>query len=89
MESIDNCGNCRFWRPAWKLKHRTLGESALKQRFEDKTGEDGAIRASERGQCRRHAPRASALTTIWMETKAADWCGEYEAEKQTKAAEKK
>lgn len=81
METIENCGNCRFWRPAWKLKHRSLGESALKQRFEKKADEDGAVRASERGQCRRYAPRASALTTIWMETKASDWCGEYEVEK--------
>ncbi|HJP53999.1 MAG: hypothetical protein QF511_08750 [Rhodospirillales bacterium] len=34
-------------------------------------------KVSEKGLCRRYAPQASALTTVWMETKSSDWCGDY------------
>jgi hypothetical protein len=39
----------------------------------------GALRKdSDKGLCRRYAPQASALTTVWMETRSADWCGDFE-----------
>ncbi|NQV83718.1 MAG: hypothetical protein HQ494_07850 [Rhodospirillales bacterium] len=38
----------------------------------------GALRKdSAKGLCRRYAPQASALTTVWMETKSSDWCGDH------------
>ncbi len=80
MRKVENCGNCRFWRPAWKLRHKSVTESAAFLGLGDKRGLDGRIRTSERGSCSRYAPHASALTTVWMETKAADWCGDYEPE---------
>ena len=38
----------------------------------------GLRKESLKGLCRRYAPHASALTTVWMETKSADWCGDYD-----------
>jgi len=39
---------------------------------------DEDVKASPKGLCRRYAPQASALTTVWMETNNADWCGDHE-----------
>ena len=83
MAETETCESCRFWNPAWKFKKRLGGAPA--------SGEDitplevpgsssaglAAKRTADRGQCRRYAPRASALTTVWMETRAWDWCGDY------------
>ena len=86
MRETDNCGTCRYWRPAWKLKHKSSVESAAMSGIHDKRGPDGGIRTAERGLCCRHAPRPSALTTVWMETKAGDWCGDHEPDVDTRGA---
>ena len=39
----------------------------------------GLRKDSNKGLCRRYAPQASALTTVWMETKSSDWCGDFQA----------
>lgn len=38
----------------------------------------GMRKQSDKGLCRRYAPQASALTTVWMETSNADWCGDHQ-----------
>ena len=73
------CRNCRHWHPAWRFKRKSLASRDVKTPMENLSapGTDPAKRQSERGQCRRYAPRASALTTVWMETNGTDWCGEF------------
>lgn len=79
------CRNCRFWRPPWKLRHKSSRLSSAFSGIHDKRGPDGQIRAQEKGLCCRYAPQASALTSVWMETKAIDWCGDYERETEDSA----
>ncbi len=74
MKENQSCGNCRFWHAAWKFKRKTQPDGV-------RTPLDvpAAIKKNaERGLCRRYAPHASALTTVWMETKVIDWCGDYD-----------
>ena len=61
----ETCRTCRYWRPASRIKQQMPT--------------DEERRIATRGQCRRRAPRPSALTSTWMETRADDWCGEYGA----------
>ena len=74
----DYCRNCRFWRPPWKLRYKSTKLGAALSGTQDRRGPDGHIRPQERGLCCRYAPTASALTTVWMETKAIDWCGDHQ-----------
>lgn len=70
MHDGEICETCRFWNPAWRFKRQA--EASLS----DATG--SVAKRTDRGQCRRYAPRASALTTAWMETRSWDWCGDYQ-----------
>ncbi len=80
MTNIDkpHCRNCRFWRPPWKRLQSPLKAVSAGAVTPDKLGPDGFVRPQEKGLCCRYAPTASALTTVWMETNAIDWCGDYE-----------
>lgn len=79
MTDSEQCGNCRFWHPSWKFKKKSMFDTR-KTAVEMPQAQvvDPVKRSSERGLCRRHAPQASALTTVWMETRTTDWCGEYD-----------
>lgn len=79
---VESCQNCRYWHPSWKFK---------KQQRYSTAGDIGAANPrvmsafrsnSQKGECRRHAPFASALTTVWMETRSSDWCGDYDRIKE-------
>ena len=76
---VDSCQNCRFWQPGWKFKKHqqyvsgASGLDAANPRMTSALRKDSA-----KGLCRRYAPQASALTTVWMETKSSDWCGDFE-----------
>lgn len=75
---VDSCQNCRFWDPSWKFKKQQKYESAAAGLDAANPRMTSALRKdSMKGLCRRYAPQASALTTVWMETKSADWCGDY------------
>ena len=78
MSNDECCQNCRFWCPQWKFKkHRSyLKESSVETSNPRKT--EGLRKDSNKGLCRRYAPQASALTTVWMETTNGDWCGDYD-----------
>ncbi len=79
MADQEACMNCRFWNPNWKFKREQRYQQegvALDQTNPRRT--EGLRAKSSKGLCRRYAPQASALTTVWMETKPDDWCGDYE-----------
>ena len=79
MAEEEGCVNCRFWHPNWKFKasqRYATGDNTIDASNPRDTG--SLRKRSTGGLCRRYAPQASALTTVWMETKAADWCGDYE-----------
>lgn len=80
MTTPNTCESCRFWNPAWRFKkHGGSGAPADAAPLDlSRPHASAARKKSDRGQCRRYAPRASALTTIWMETRPWDWCGEHE-----------
>ncbi|MDD9878123.1 MAG: hypothetical protein OXR84_11855 [Magnetovibrio sp.] len=80
MDDQDICQNCRFWDPLWKFKKEQrfhAGQSDLERTNPRMTR--GLRKDSNKGLCRRYAPQASALTTVWMETKSSDWCGDFQA----------
>ncbi len=80
MDESETCGNCRYWHPAWKFKRKSrLGNARTPIEIPDLRQARTVKRSAERGLCRRYAPQASALTTVWMETMVWDWCGDYEA----------
>ena len=76
---IESCQNCRYWHPSWKFKKQQQYDSAADNLDAANPRRTLGLRKdSLKGLCRRYAPQASALTTVWMETKSADWCGDYE-----------
>ena len=78
MSDQDSCGNCRFWHPSWRFKKH--GRTGAEQTPTDlaQRSEPLQRKQSDRGLCRRYAPVPSALTTVWMETRMWDWCGDHE-----------
>ncbi len=75
---VESCQNCRFWNPSWKFKKQQKYEPSAGGLDAANPRMTSALRKdSMKGRCRRYAPHASALTTVWMETKSADWCGDY------------
>ena len=83
MNDQEICQNCRFWDPLWKFKkeQRFHGESSQLDRSNPRITR-GLRKDSNKGLCRRYAPQASALTTVWMETKNSDWCGDYQRDEK-------
>lgn len=76
---VESCQNCRFWNPSWKFKKQQHYESNAAELNAAKPRVTGGFRKdSAKGLCRRYAPTTSALTTVWMETKNSDWCGDYD-----------
>lgn len=76
---VESCQNCRFWNPSWKFKKQQSYESSAAELDADKPRLTSGLRkGSVKGLCRRYAPKTSALTTVWMETKSSDWCGDYD-----------
>ncbi len=76
---VESCKNCRFWNPSWKFKKQQHYDSAAAGMDAANPRMTGALRKeSAKGLCRRYAPVASAFTTVWMETKGSDWCGDHE-----------
>ena len=76
---VDSCQNCRYWLPGWKFKQQQRYDSGAVELDAANPRATGRFRkTSPKGQCRRYAPRASPLTTVWMETNSTDWCGDYE-----------
>ena len=71
MEDTAICGNCRYWMSMWEVK-------GLKP---EKLADGSDDRRSKRGQCRRYAPRASALTLHWPWMKVHETCGEFSVRK--------
>ncbi len=72
--SIGNCISCIYWSPSIKSGIAEVIQSKLPGKAVLSTeGRDRAVR----GQCRRHAPTPSAITTVWMTTKPRDWCGDF------------
>jgi hypothetical protein len=81
MSEAETCESCRFWAAAWRFKkHLGPDPNTDVTPLELPQGQGGGLmrKKAERGQCRRYAPRASALTTVWMDTRAWDWCGDYQ-----------
>jgi len=80
QDVVDSCQNCRFWHPSWKFKRQQHYESSAGSGLDQANPRAmSAFRKdSDKGLCRRYAPQASALTTVWMETRSADWCGDHE-----------
>ncbi len=78
MSEYETCQTCRYWDPTWKFKknQRYAQDSSLEISNPRRT--EGLRKQSAKGLCRRYAPQASALTTVWMETSGADWCGDYQ-----------
>ena len=74
-----SCQSCRFWDPKWKFKKEqryhqdTTAVEASNPRLTE-----GLRRKSNKGLCRRYAPHTSALSSVWMETKSTDWCGDHQ-----------
>lgn len=76
--AAESCQTCRFWQPGWKFKKQQQYESGAAGLDAANPRMTNALRKdSAKGLCRRYAPQASALTTVWMETKSSDWCGDY------------
>lgn len=76
---VESCQNCKFWQPSWKFKKRQRYETASAELNAANPRATGSLRkSSAKGLCRRYAPLASALTTVWMETANSDWCGDFE-----------
>ena len=67
MEQTETCGYCKYWMSMWEVK-------GVK---EPRAADSNSERRSKRGQCRRYAPRASALTLHWPWMKAHETCGEF------------
>lgn len=80
MYDNEVCENCRFWSAAWRFRKQVGADPhADVTPLEVPQPVGGLVRKkADRGQCRRYAPRASALTTVWMDTRAWDWCGDYQ-----------
>ena len=79
MAEEEACVNYRFWQPNWKFKaSQRYASDGNPVDLANPRDTGGLRKRSTGGLCRRYAPQASALTTVWMETKAADWCGDYE-----------
>lgn len=80
MSDEQTCENCRFWNAAWRFKKQIGPDPHADTTPLDLPKAPAPLprKKADRGQCRRYAPRASALTTVWMETRAWDWCGEFE-----------
>jgi hypothetical protein len=80
MRENEICGTCRFWCPAWRFRKPLRGAEETPIDLPTQAPlVDSLKKHSQRGQCRRYAPRASALTTVWMETRYTDWCGDYDS----------
>ena len=82
MAQREACDNCRFWSPAWRFKKNVGPPASGAEVTPLEVPRSGGFlprKQADRGQCRRYAPRASALTTVWMETRSTDWCGDYQA----------
>ena len=84
MNQSLSCLSCRFWDPKWKFK--------AEQRFNQDTTAveasnprlmEGLRKQSNKGLCRRYAPQTSPLTSVWMETKSSDWCGDHQPVEST------
>ncbi len=79
MHDQEICQTCRFWEPLWKFKkeQRYESEASAVDRSNPRLTR-GFRKDSNKGLCRRYAPQASALTSVWMETKNSDWCGDHQ-----------
>lgn len=83
MVDREACGNCRFWQPTWKFKkEQSYGHDKARLDLTNPRETGGLRKHSNKGLCRRYAPQASALTTVWMETGNSDWCGDHEPIRQ-------
>lgn len=81
-EEAETCQNCRFWQPNWKFKKQSSLESKAASLDVAIPRNTSSLRSSTaKGLCRRYAPQTSSLTTVWMETKSEDWCGDYDFSK--------
>jgi len=79
MDEQGYCQTCRFWDPLWKFKREQRFQKADPQLdISNPRSTSGLRKDSNKGLCRRYAPQASALTSVWMETKNSDWCGDYQ-----------
>jgi len=79
MSEQETCQNCRFWDPVWKFKRSQKYKTESTDLEISNPRMTGSMRKqSDKGLCRRYAPQASALTTVWMETSNGDWCGDYQ-----------
>ncbi len=78
VTDAEACGSCRYWHPGWKFKsHQRYHPEENRLDLTNPRSTESMRKISEKGLCRRYAPQASALTTVWMETKSSDWCGDY------------
>lgn len=77
MHENEACETCRFWAAAWRFR-KQLGPDPHAETTPLEVPSGLTRKKADRGQCRRYAPRASALTTVWMDTRAWDWCGDYQ-----------
>ena len=83
MVDQEACGNCRFWHPTWKFKkEQSYAQDNARLDVTNPRDTGGLRKRSNKGLCRRYAPQASALTTVWMETTNSDWCGDHERIRQ-------
>lgn len=81
MDDQPTCQTCRFWDPIWKFKKEQRYEGANSALDRSNPRQTRSLRRdSNKGLCRRYAPQASALTSVWMETRNFDWCGDYAAD---------
>ncbi len=77
-EEAEACQNCRFWQPGWKFKKQQRFKTSAAALDAANPRNTSTLRGSSaKGLCRRYAPQASPLTSVWMETKSEDWCGDY------------
>ncbi len=77
-DQSETCQNCRFWDPQWKFrKEQKILSDGSKLNLSNPRMTENMRKNSPKGLCRRHAPHPSALTTVWMETQNADWCGDF------------
>jgi len=83
-EEAEACQNCRFWMPSWLFKKQQRYASEAKTMDTANPRNTSGLRSSSaKGLCRRYAPQAGALTSVWMETKSEDWCGDYDRAKES------